>query len=207
MALSARSRNAFAVALAAIALTLLVIGWWKPAPPLNKAVHLELGRTLAAESLKLLKPGGKLTIIARDTDVFPQPAMALALTTLQKELRRAGAEIRSTQLIQLDPIRPSAVPSGDFYELLRRLPEGDVIISLLGPPLLSEEHKEKLGRPRARVVALCSGVVENSDALFASGLLQAAIVNKASATSAQANSFDQLYTIVRADSKPVAAAL
>jgi hypothetical protein len=170
-------------------------------------VPLELGRTLAAESLKLLKPGGKLTIIARDTDVFPQPAMALALSTLQKELHRAGAEIRSTQLVQLDPIRPSAVPSGDFYELLRRLPDGEVIVSLLGPPVLSEEQKEKLGRPRARVAALCTGTSENTEALFASGLLYVAIINKPAASSAQGNSFEQLYTIVRADPKPLAAAL
>jgi hypothetical protein len=207
MALSARSRNALAVALGAVALTLLVIAWWRPAPPLNKMVPLELGRTLAAESLKLLKPGGKLTIIARDTDVFPQPAMALALSTLQKELHRAGAEIRSTQLVQLDPIRPSAVPSGDFYELLRRLPDGEVIVSLLGPPVLSEEQKEKLGRPRARVAALCTGTSENTEALFASGLLYVAIINKPAASSAQGNSFEQLYTIVRADPKPLAAAL
>ena len=150
MARAARSRNALAVALAAAAITLLVITWWNPAVPVNQNVHLELGRTLAAESLKLLKSGGKLTIIARDTDVFPQPAMTLALSALQKEIRRGGAEIRSTQLVQLDPIRPSAVPSGDYYELLRRLPEGDVIVSLLGPPVLSEEHKEKIGRASCR---------------------------------------------------------
>jgi hypothetical protein len=157
------------------------------------------------ECLKLLKPGGKITIIARDTEVFPQPAMVLARQSLEKDIHRAGAEVRSTLAVQLDPIRPSAVPSGDYYELLRRLPEGDVIVSLLGPPLLSEEHREKLGRPRARVVALCAPATD-TEALFASGLLQVAVVNKPSATS-QARSFDQLYAVLRAGGKTASAAL
>src|SRR5437868_85039 len=121
---SDRSKNIVAYGLAALALALLALRYSRSAPHFDKALHVEIGRTLAAESLKLLKPGGKLTIIARDTTIYSQPAMAGALAALQHEFRRAGAEVRSIELIQLDPLRPAEVPSGDFYELLRRLPQG-----------------------------------------------------------------------------------
>lgn len=166
-------------------------------PRFNKSLHTETGRVLAAEALKLLKPGGKVTIIARDTEAFPQPAMDLAVASLRGEFKRAGKEVRSVEQIQLDPIRPSEVPSGDYYELLRRLPAGDVIVSFLGPPVLLPEHLHNLGRPRSKVVALCTGsLVESSsiDTLLSSGLLHAAITNRPDAGGTR---FEQLYAVVR----------
>jgi hypothetical protein len=201
------------ISVSLVAAALLTLGWfsWDRLPLKDKALYAEIGRTLGVESVSLLKPGGKITVIARDTSAFAQPAMLLSLKSLQNEIRRAKAEIRSIELIQLDPIRPNEVPSGDFYTLLRRLPTGDVIVSLLGPPILGEEERAKLGRPKAFTVALCTGnLAENANvrALISAGLLHTAIVNKPSPHGAGSSmtSFDRLYTILRSNDPVISTA-
>jgi hypothetical protein len=110
-------------------------------------------------------------------------------------------------LIQVDPLRPVAVPPGDFFELIRRSSAEHVLVSLLGPPLLTEEQRNRLGRVKPKIVAFCSGsVAENIHLrqLFDAGLLHAAIVNKPPSATAIGNhqsvpdTFDQLYLAVRA---------
>ena len=194
-------KEVIAVVFAALSLLALAFSFWSVPPSVNKKLHSEIGRNIASEALKSLKPGGKISIITRDTDAFPQPELTILMNRLEQEIRRAGAEINTIQHLQRDPIRPNEVPSGDFYELLRRSREGDVIISLMGPPLLLPEHREKVGQPKAAVVALChSGSAEATkiEGLLSAGLLKAAILNKPSATVAKGGlSFEQLYSVVR----------
>jgi hypothetical protein len=108
-------------------------------------------------------------------------------------------------LVQTDPLRPVDVPPGDFFELIRKSPSGHVIVSLLGPPVLTEEQRNKLGRVLPKVVALCSGsLAETVDLrqLFNAGLLHAAVISRPvssfAAEKAQKSpqGFDQLYAIV-----------
>src|SRR5262249_5136796 len=126
-------------------------------PTFDTQLHSEIGRTLAAETSALLQPNGKVTVISRDTDAFPQPALKILLRSFETELHRAGRSINSVETIQLAPLRPADVPPGDFYELLRKASAGSVIVSLLGPPVLTEQQRAKLGQPRAKVIAFCTG--------------------------------------------------
>jgi hypothetical protein len=197
-----RTKKALFCALGIVACASLIMTQRPALPPVNKALYLQVGRTLAAEGLKLLKPGGKFTIIVRDTLEYPQPAMTLSLASLEREIRRSGAEVRSIESIQLDPIRPVEVAPGDFYEVLRRSAPGDVVVSLLGPPLLSDEQRIKLGRPKAQIVALCP-TAANAEQLLRTGWLQVAIVNKAPA---EGKSFEGLYSVMRAQASPVSTA-
>jgi hypothetical protein len=188
-------KEVIAIVLAALSLLVLSLALFTVPPRVDGKLHADIGHALAAETLKALGPGNKVTIITRDTDAFPQPALDRLLAALERDLRRAGKEIRSVEHIQLDSIRPVEVPSGDFYELLRRLPAGDVVVSLLGPPLLLPEHQEKLGRPKARVIALCIGRLGGKvEEFFQAGLLQAAVVNKPTPVG---RSFNQLYDVIR----------
>jgi hypothetical protein len=199
MAAAPKTKEILAIAIGIASVLALALSFWSVPPRADKTLHARIGQSLASEGLKLLKPGGKFVVIARDTEAFPQPAMDILFETLEVQIRAAGKEIRLVQRIQLDPIRPTAVPPGDFYELLRRAPAGDVIISLLGPPLLQQEDRTKLGRPKACVVALCIGMAaENLAMLFDAGLLHVALIDAASASS-KLTRFDQLYTIARAN--------
>ena len=173
---------------------------------------------MAQQALSLLGKGGQMKVIARDTAAFKQPAAEIQLHSFKKEIRRAGVAIAAMQLIQVDPLRPLEVPPGDFFESIRKAPPGSVIVSFMGPPLLSDEQRGELGAPKARIVAFCSGdLADHVDlrALFDQQLLHAAVVSRRSAgdsrNSRPAESFDQLYMSVTASDlsalpSPIAAA-
>ena len=182
------------------------------APPAKPAaLPAEIGRTLAAEAGKLLKPGGRIVLISRDTESFPQPSFDALAAALQRSLKEAGTPPVAVRAIQLDPLRPLQVPPGDFVELLRKAGPGDVIISLLGPPFLSDEQRVALGPVKPSVLAFWPGTLAeygNLRPLFEQRLLSAAILHrpeglglagKASAamtSRAQGNRFDDLYQVV-----------
>ncbi len=181
-------------------------------PRLNRELHREIGRRLAKETLALLQPHGQIIVITRDTETFPQPALDLLLDSFRAEIRRAGAELKAIRPIQLDPLRPVEVPSGDFYEMLRRATAEQVIVSLLGPPVLSADQRAKLGPTKAKVLAFCAGNFADSvdlQNLFQAGLLHAAIVNRHASSEAgkgsserkkaasEPGAFDDLYQTIQ----------
>jgi hypothetical protein len=150
-------------------------------PRTDASVPREVGRALAQEALKLFGPGKRLTVIARDTSVFKQPATDITLAAFEDEIRKGGAKITAVQLLQVDPLRPLQVPPGDFFELLRRGAAGDVIVSLMGPPQLSEEQRSALGNSKAKVVAFCPGGLSaylDLHQLAGQKLLHAAILSR-----------------------------
>lgn len=189
------------------ALAAIVFVSREPSPGLDRALHAAIGRALAKETLSLLGPAGKITLISRDTETFRQPALEVLLKSFQREIRHAHGTIAKTELLQMDPLRPIDVPPGDFFELLRRCPPGDAIVSLLGPPFLTPEQRNKLGRIQAKVVAFCPGPLsETMDLreLFNAGLLHSAIVIRQESPdpgnrgTRPLRTFEELYTIVRA---------
>jgi hypothetical protein len=191
--------------LGALALITLVTCEWPPS--LNWRLHAAIGRTMAQQALSLLGKGGQITVIARDTVAFKQPAADFQLDSFKREVRRGGAKIAAAQLIQVDPLRPLEAPPGDFFELIRNAPSGSVIVSFMGPPLLTEEQRSQLSVIKPRIVAFCSGNLSDYidlRALFDQQLLHAAVVSRRLSSAANldpkmpAASFDQLYTVVTA---------
>lgn len=176
-------------------------------PRVDRRLHSEIGRVLAKETLNLLRPGGQITVITRDTEAFPQPALDIMLNSFQQEVRRAGDINVGIQTIQLDPLRPVEVPPGDFYELIRRSTAERIIVSFLGPPVLTKEQRNALGRVKPKIIAFSSGnLAETLDLseLFNAGLLHVALVNRPIPPSRDkptkgSSSFEQLYTVVRPD--------
>jgi hypothetical protein len=177
------------------------------APPADRKLHSEIGRVLAREAMGLLRPGGQITVITRDTEAFPQPALEILLKSFQQEVRRGGDIPVGILALQLDPLRPVEVPPGDFYELIRRSTADRVIVSLLGPPVLTREQRSTLGRVEPKIISFCAGNLAQSvdfSELFTAGLLHVALLNRpTSATGGSAangpGTFDRLYTVVRAD--------
>lgn len=194
-------------ALAGLGALLLMILTWSQLPPrIDRQTHAAIGQALGREALHLLGPGGGVTIITRDTTAFPQPAIDILLESFKREVSRANGRIAATRLIQADPIRPAEVPPGDFFELIQRSSTGDVIVSLLGPPIFSEDQRQRLRQIKPRIVAFCSGnLAENLNLgpFFEAGLLHAAVISRPLSALGReqpmgANRFDQLYKTVRA---------
>ena len=180
-----------------------------PIPPRpNPHVHEALGQVLAEEALRLQSKGGRLVGIVRETSEFESPATAMQWKAFQGALHRAGRTVAQTKRIKIDPLRVVAVPPGDFFELIRRSSEKDVIVSFMGPAALNETQVGQLVGKRARIVALCTG---NTPAqvdlrrLFASDLLHAAIVSRRNVAVAGPEPatvrgwFDRFYRVITPD--------
>ena len=150
-------------------------------PGINPKPHEAAGSVLAQQALSLLKPGGQIIVIARDTSAFRNPASDILLESFRKTIRQGNGSLGSLRLLQVDPLRPVEVPGGDFFELIRKTPKGSVIVSLMGPPLLSEIQRKQLNEINPAIVAFCSGsLCEQVDlrTLFDEGLLHAAVVSR-----------------------------
>jgi hypothetical protein len=169
----------------------------------NAALHRSAGAELARQAVSLMKTGGQIMVITRDTTAFQNPASDLLLEGFQRELRRAHAGIGDIQRLQVDPLRLIEVPPGDFQNWIHHAAAGDVIVSFMGPPLLTLEQRRQLGAIQPAIVAFCpGGWPDRVDfrPLFAQGLLRAAIVSRCDQRPVKVNSkrFDQNYTIVTA---------
>ncbi|HTD67527.1 MAG TPA: hypothetical protein VK846_13460 [Candidatus Limnocylindria bacterium] len=163
------------------AVAVLAIRYFGPMPKVERRPHAALGEALAAQTTKLLGSGGRVTLIAPDTSAFRYPGAEVQLKTFHQALRRAGHTVAATNLIKLDPLRVVRVPPGDFAEILRKQSDADVVVSFMGPPVLSPAQKARVGEKRPKVIALCSGDMPrqiNLHALFADHLLQAAVISR-----------------------------
>jgi len=202
------STDLVSILTASAACAAIFLSSWEFGAPVDRKLHSEIGRALAKETLSLLRPGGQITVITRDTEAFPQPAMDILLKSFQQEIRRAGDYKVGTQTIQLDPLRPVEVPPGDFYELIRRSSAERIIVSFLGPPVLTWEQRRALGRVKPKIIAFCSGNLAESldlSELFSAGLLHVALINRPPLPATEearpntASTFERLYTVVRGD--------
>jgi len=120
-------------------------------------------------------------VITRDTASFKHPETELQVRSFTKAVTAAHATITATQSLQVDPLRPIEVPPGDFFEWIRKTPAGSVIVSFMGPPLLTEAQIVQLGEIKPRIVAFCPGIlVEQVDLrrLFERNLLHSAVISR-----------------------------
>jgi len=150
-------------------------------PSLDPKPHEASGWIMAQEAVGLLKPGGWLAVIQRDTSTFKHPESDVQFESFAKALRQAKVPIGIVRAIQLDPLRPLEAPPGDFFELIRKSPPGCVIVSFLGPPLLGQEQRRQLGQLGPKIIAFCPGALpEQIDlrVLFDAKLLEVAIVSR-----------------------------
>jgi len=167
------------------------------------APHRAAGAELARQGLSLMKPGGRIMVITRDTTAFQNPASDFLLEGFQRELRRAHAGIGDIQRLQVDPLRLIEVPSGDFQNWIHHAAAGDVIVSFMGPPLLTAEQRRKLGVIQPAIVAFCPGGWPDQvdfRPLFAQGLLRTALVRRRDQPSATVHGqkYDRNFTVVTA---------
>jgi hypothetical protein len=177
-----------------------------PGPRFDLAVHEGIGKTMAAEAGSLLGEGGRIVLIARDTSSLPNPPAAAEVKALASALKQMGHPISATNLFKVDPLRLLKPPAGDLAEVMRKMNEKDVLISLLGPPDLNQTQTARVGDRRPKIVALCSGTMPrqiNLKRLFEDQFLHVAIVSRTEMAAVNitdapsAAAFDKLYALVK----------
>ena len=171
-------------------------------PRFEREPYATVGRVLARQVSKTLKSGGEIVAIARDTAAFGQPANDITLQAFSDELKKLQLPSPRIVRLQIDPLRQSEVPPGDLFELMRKTSANGIIVSIMGPPLLSPEQISRLGPTHCKVIAFCPGAMLNSsslNALFEVGILEAAIVTRAPGRPSGrpvAKDFEHLYEVV-----------
>ena len=187
------------ILLGSIAAMAFATAEWPAAGP--GPVDREVGHALARETLRLLGAGGHVVLVARDPAAFRAPADALVLDVVERDLRKAGVEVSQRQFYAVDPLRPPQIPPGDAFEFLRRGAAGDVVLSLIGPPLLGEDQRATLGPVKAKVVAFCPGNMGeyvNLPLLAESGLLHGGVFSKPAGIASgppATETFESLYAV------------
>ncbi|HMJ65258.1 MAG TPA: hypothetical protein VK615_07890 [Candidatus Binatia bacterium] len=173
-------------------------------PPIDRRLHNRVGEVLAAEAIKLLEPGARLIVIARAKEPFKVPAAAAQLDAFLGAIKNSGRNVSSTRLLKVDPLRVVSVPPGDFFDLMRQAGTNDVIVSFLGPPLLSDDQAGKLSGKQPRLLALCSGAMPvqvDLKRIFERQLLVTAVISRTNApaqcgTGGAQECFDQMFKVI-----------
>lgn len=178
----ARARGIQLTAAVFIIVGVAALAWQcrTPRPAFEAKPHQALGQVAAEETVKLLGPQGRVILFVRDFKIFDVPATETQCQAFCAAIKAGGKTIAITNLIQLDPLRSTGVPPDGFVDALQRARDGDVIVSLLGPPNLSAAQLQKLKPKQVKVVALCSGNLPrqiNLKVLFERQLLNAAILS------------------------------
>jgi hypothetical protein len=197
-----------------VAAATIVAAWsclyqfFHPHPPaIDRRPHVVVGEVLAGEALKRLTPDSRLIVIARAPQPFQVPASAAQLEGFLRAIARAKRTVAVTRTLQVDPLRVVNVPPGEFFDLIRGARGNDVIVSFLGPPVLSREQVAKLGSQRPHILAVCSGAMPtqvNLRQIFDQKLLAVAVVSRdgapahADAGSPQA-AFEQMFRLITHD--------
>ena len=107
-ALSSRPIVSMAIVIGALAALVAVVV--ELPPRIDRKLHTAIGAALAKEALSLLGQNGRITVISRDTESFPQPAIDALMEGFERQVRAGGGVIAATQRIQSDPLRPVEVP-------------------------------------------------------------------------------------------------
>jgi len=198
-----KSRTIFACLLTLPAWVVIYFALYPLPPRFDRGPHLALGHVLAQEALKLQQPGSRIILITRDTTTFKTPAFEAQAERFRQTLKKARVEVAATHVLKLDPLRVLGVPSGDFLELMSKATDKDVIVSLLGPPVLDAAQLARLNSNRPRVLAVCSGAMPRQvdlKRLFDEKLLHAAVISRdapAGSSAAGANGeFDRLFKLI-----------
>jgi hypothetical protein len=176
-------------------------------PPFDARIHDAIGEVMGQEVLKLSGGKGRVVLIQRDSRTTHSPASDAQVRALARVLRAGGSQIAVTNVMKVDPLRVPSVPPGDFFQILKKAAEGDVVVSLLGPPALTDQMAGKLDASGAKVVALCAGAVPrtvNLKELFQKNLLNVAVVDRPSPPALTGDGatgralFDRYYQVITA---------
>jgi len=185
MAATDTAKSIVAAIVFAVSLLVLYLSLHGLGPRIDAAPHVALGEVLAREALKLCGQGGRIFAIARDTSAQKNPYSDAQWRSFQRSLKKSGASIAGTTFFRLNPIRLVTVPPGDFLTVIRKASEKDVIVSFLGPPVLSDDQVSKLPDQRPKILAVCSGGTPRQVDLrriFEQDLLTAAVLSRSDAS-------------------------
>lgn len=163
-----------------VAVAVLASRHYFPTPKIEARPHAGLGEALA-QRVAQFGGKGRVALLVPDTSEGKFPGAAIQLKAFHAALRRANLTVTFTNVVKIDPNRVLRAPPGDFADLLKKFTDADVVVSLLGPPVLNGDQKARVGERHPKIIAVCTGDLPkqvNLKTLFAEQFLHAAILSR-----------------------------
>jgi len=162
------------VAIAA-SVAFLVSRWL--APPLDVKPNQAIGEVLAEETVRVLSGQGQVVLVTLDPSL--SKAVKIQTDSFVRSLKKKrSVTIAATEYLQrADTVQGDTqkeMPSERFLSLVQTYPDAG-IVSLVGPPRLTDAEVAKLPQPPPKVLIVVRTYKE-LQRLFENGLLQVAIV-------------------------------
>jgi hypothetical protein len=98
--------------------------------------------------------------------------------------------------LKFNPIRLVMVPAGDLLDLMKKATEDDVIVSLLGPPEVSDTQLAQAAEKHPKIIAVCAGWTPrqvNLRRLFEQGFLTTAVISRNESGNLTAGSAQEVF--------------
>ena len=121
-------------------------------PKPSKLPIYEAGQMVADETLKLIGRKGNVVVIAMDNS-YSKPQLKAFRQTIEKQ---PGAEVTAVEYVAAGELAKgamgSALSSETFLRLIQKHRNAAAIVSLVGPPVLSDQEIDKLDAKIPKVV-------------------------------------------------------
>jgi hypothetical protein len=123
----------------------------------NLELFRAVGRGVAEQTAGLVGKQKELVLVAWDPKRSPFPDVDAQANAFIKAAKKLGLSVVATQLLPLTSDGTRGVPGEQFLELGRRFPTA-VIVSFVGPPLLTAEQLRGLPASRPKCVVVTAEV-------------------------------------------------
>jgi hypothetical protein len=147
-------------------------------PGINLLLHQEVGRTLAAETAKLLTNQGKVVIIALDEPRFPE--LKAEVKAFEDALRKTGLTIKERYMLETDNKSKFGLGSGlsgrRYVRIVNKNQSADAFVSFVGAADLSGDEIKEL-KITPKLVAETRSA-DNLPKLFKKKLIHVAVVSR-----------------------------
>lgn len=177
--------------------------------PIRTPRHEALAARLAAETARLLNNKGQILLLDAEAQQAKVPAAIERRAYFVKHIEHSGA----IKIVAVENAKfRESIGHGDrgfaaeqFFAILKNHPNLDAIVSLAGPPELSDEQVSQLP-PKLPKLIVVSGINKQVRPLMNHGLLQIAIVPRftpldgaAKDPKTKADWFDRYHQVVNAE--------
>ena len=128
-------------------------------PKIELGPYQALGAVAAEETVKLLGNKGQIVVITKDSSEFKMPALEAQLRTFTDTLKsKGGVSIAAIEKVKMDPMTAMAtgggIPSDQFLEIMRRLPNIGAVVLFVSFPSLAERDFTALKKSNTKIVVV-----------------------------------------------------
>jgi len=149
--------------------------------PVKEETYCTAARVLAEETTKLLSDKGQIVVVTYDTTTVPVPYAAAQLDAFTKSIKlKSHVSIAAVESVGLNKgdLALAATLDGEKYgEIISQHAGIDAIVSLAGPPVLTDAEMKKLPSNLPKCLVF-GGSPSKLKRLFRADIVQVAVISR-----------------------------